>query len=108
MALMPVDEIGEVVVNLAGVVVRQAGGLVIDLTVEHVFSGHSARFFHGVGRRLIRMTTLGGIRIPSSLRTVPKGADARPRRSDWVALWIGVFVWIIIFLAIGVIGSRFL
>ncbi|HAF41749.1 MAG TPA: hypothetical protein DCG90_08290 [Sphingobium sp.] len=103
-----VDEIGEVVVDAAGVVLRHAGGLVVDLTVEHVFSRHTARFFHGVGRRVIALVTLGGKRIPSSLRTVPKGVHARPRRSDWLALWIGILSWIALFMGIGIGVSHFL
>ncbi|MFC3443001.1 hypothetical protein ACFOKF_17655 [Sphingobium rhizovicinum] len=103
-----VDEIGEVVVDVAGVVIRHAGGLVIDLTVDHVFSRHTARFFHGVGRRVIAVATLGGKRIPTSLRTVPRGARARPRRSDWLALWVGIFSWIALFLAIGFGVAHFL
>ncbi|HUD90267.1 hypothetical protein [Sphingobium sp.] len=103
-----VDEIGEVVVDVAGVVLRHAGGLVVDLTVDHVFSRHTARFFHGVGRRVIAVSTLGGKRIPSSLRTVPKGSQARPRRSDWLALWVGILFWIALFLSLGFGVSHFL
>ncbi|QGP79494.1 hypothetical protein [Sphingobium sp. CAP-1] len=103
-----VDDIGEVVVDVAGAALRHAGGLVIDLTVDHVFSRHTARFFHGVGRRLIAVGTLGRVRIPSSLRTVPKGERARPRRSDWLALWVGIISWIALFLAIGLGVSHFL
>lgn len=103
-----VDEIGEVVVDAAGVVLRHAGGLVVDLTVDHVFSRHTARFFHGVGRRVIAVATMGGKRIPSSLRTVPKGVHARPRRSDWLALWVGILFWIALFLSFGFGVSHFL
>ncbi|WP_298399890.1 hypothetical protein [Sphingobium sp.] len=103
-----VDDIGEVVVDVAGVVIRQAGGLVVDLTVDHVFSRHTARFFHGVGRRVIAVATLGGKRIPTSLRTVPRGARARPRRSDWLALWVGILSWIALFLSIGFGVAHFL
>ncbi|WP_420144450.1 hypothetical protein [Sphingobium sp.] len=81
---MPVDEIGEVVIDATGVVLRHAGGLVVDLTVDHIFSRHTARFFHGIGRRMIAIATLGGKRIPSSLRTVPRGSHARPPgRTGW-------------------------
>ena len=38
----------------------------------------------------IAIATLGRKRIPSSLRVVPKGMVPRPRRSDWLALWVGV------------------
>ncbi|SEJ04809.1 hypothetical protein SAMN05518849_102323 [Sphingobium sp. AP50] len=103
-----VDDIGEVVVDVAGVVLRHAGGLVVDLTVDHVFSRHTARFFHGVGRRLIAVATLGRKRIPSSLRAVPRGARARPRRSDWLALWVGIIGWIALFLGIGFGVAHFL
>ncbi|MDO7835887.1 hypothetical protein Q4610_12610 [Sphingobium sp. HBC34] len=103
-----VDDIGEVVVDAAGLVLRHAGGLVVDLTVDHVFSRHTARFFHGVGRRLVAVATLGGKRIPSSLRTVPRGVSARPCRSDWLALWVGVVGWIALFLALGLGVSHFL
>ncbi|BBF68525.1 MULTISPECIES: hypothetical protein [Sphingomonadaceae] len=103
-----VDEIGEVVVDVAGAVLRHAGGFVVDLTVDHVFSRHTARFFHGVGRRLIAVVTVGRCRIPSSLRTVPKGVSARPRRSDWLALWVGILSWIALFLGLGFGVSHFL
>jgi hypothetical protein len=103
-----VDDLGEVVVDVAGAVFRHAGGLVVDLTVDHIFSRHTARFFHGVGRRVITILTLGRTRIPSSLRTVPKGVSARPRRSDWLALWVGILFWIALFLMIGLGVSHFL
>lgn len=102
---MPVDEI---VGEAAGFLFRQAGGLAIDLTVDHIFSRHTARFFHGVGRRVIAVATLGGKRIPSSLRTVPKGVHAKPRASDWLALWVGIVFWIALFLALGFGVSHFL
>jgi hypothetical protein len=106
---MPIDDaIGEVVGEAVGFVVRQAGGLVVDLTVSHIFSRHTARFFHGVGRRAIAVATLGGVRIPSSLRMVPAGMKARPRRADWLALWVGLLFWIALFVAIGVTASRLL
>lgn len=103
-----VDELGEVVVDVAGAVFRHAGGLVVDLTVDHIFSRHTARFFHGVGRRVIAILTLGRIRIPSSLRAVPRGVSARPRRSDWLALWVGILFWVALFLGIGLGVSHFL
>jgi hypothetical protein len=54
-----IDEIGEVVVDVTGAVLRHAGGFVVDMTVDHIFSRHTARFFHGVGRRVIRFGTVG-------------------------------------------------
>lgn len=102
---MPVDDIAS---EAAGFLFRQVGGLVVDLTVDHVFSRHSARFFHGVGRRLIAVATIGRLRIPSSLRVVPKGQSARPHVSDWLALGIGVLGWIALFLSVGVATVHFL
>ncbi|MCP1469960.1 hypothetical protein J3E64_001647 [Sphingobium sp. OAS761] len=102
------DELGEVVIDVAGAVLRHAGGYVVDVTVDHIFSRHTARFFHGVGRRTIAVGTLGRVRVASSLRTVPRGMAARPRRSDWLALWVGILVWTAAFLAIGVGGSLLL
>lgn len=75
--------------------------MVVDLTVSHIFSGPTARFFHGMGRRAVAVATLGRWRIPSSLRRVPRGTRPRPRRSDWMALVIGVMLWIGLFLALG-------
>ena len=98
---MPVDEIGEVVVDLFGSALTNAGSLVVELTVDHIFSGHTARFFHGVGRRTIAIATLGGKRVPSSLRRVPSGVKPRPRRSDWLALWVGILSWIVLFVVVG-------
>lgn len=89
-------------------VVRQIGGFALDLTVEHIFSRHTARFFHGIGRRVIAIATLGRKRIPSSLRAVPKGSRPRPRRSDWLALWTGILFWIALFVALGAGVSHFL
>lgn len=94
------DAIGEAVADAAGAVARHAGGFVVDLASGYVFSGHAARFFHGIGRRSIAVTTWGRIRIPSSLRSVPRGVRPRPRRSDWLALWIGIAIWAGLFLAL--------
>ena len=102
------DAIGEAAAAAAGAVVRDAGGFVVDLAFEYVFSGYTARFFHGLGRRSIAVATWGRIRIPSSLRTVPDGVRPRPRRSDWLALWIGVAVWVSLFLLLCVAGWVFL
>lgn len=100
--------VDEIVGEAAGFLFRQVGGLAVELTVDHIFSRHTARFFHGVGRRLIAMLTLGRMRIPTSLRTVPKGVSARPRRSDWLALWVGILFWVALFFGIGLGVSHFL
>lgn len=102
---MPLDDIADMV---GGAVIRHAGGLVVDLTVEHVFSGYTARFFHGVGRRTLALVTIGRWRIPSSLRTVPVGARARPRRNDWIALGVGVAIWGALAIAVGLLLARIL
>lgn len=85
-----VEEIGEVVIHAAGTVLRHAGGMVADLAFDYIFSRHTPRLFHGIGRRTIAIATLGRKRIPTSLRVVPRGMKPRPRRSDWLALWVGV------------------
>ncbi|WP_242127632.1 hypothetical protein [Sphingobium sp. Sx8-8] len=96
-----VVEVGEVVVHVAGAVLRQAGGLVADLALDYIFSRHTPRLFHGIGRRTIAIATLGRKRIPSSLRVVPRGMKPRPRRNDWLALWVGVGTSIILLAALG-------
>jgi hypothetical protein len=106
---MPIDEIVEGIAFTG----RLVGGALDALSAagmvaEHVFSGHTARFFHGVGRRVIAVVTFGTKRIPTSLRVVPKGSHPRPRRSDWLALWTGILVWIALFVAIGAGVSHFL
>lgn len=95
-----IDEVGEAVGEVAGAVLQQASSLVVDVVIKGIFAGGTARFFHGVGRRAIAATTLGRVRIPSSLRVVPRGAAARPRRSDWIALWVGIATWFMLFAAI--------
>jgi hypothetical protein len=102
------DAIGEAAADAAGAVVRHAGGFIVDLAFAYVFSGYTARFFHGVGRRSIAIATWGHIRIPSSLRTAPKGVRSRPRRSDRLALWIGVAIWLGLFLALCATGWKLL
>ncbi len=94
------DAIGDAVGEIAGAVIQHTGGLVVDVVTAGIFSASTARFFHGVGRRAIAAATFGTVRIPSSLRIVPRGAHARPRRSDWLALWAGVAIWIALFAAI--------
>lgn len=95
-----IDEVAEAVGEVAGAVLQQAGGVVVDVVIEGIFAGGTARFFHGVGRRAIALTTLGKVRIPSSLRVVPRSSRAAPRRSDWIALWVGIAIWITLFAAI--------
>lgn len=102
------DAIGEAAADAAGAVVRHAGGFVVDLALGYVFSGYTARFFHGLGRRSIALATWGRIRIPSSLRTAPRGVHPRPRRSDWLALWIGVAIWFGLFLVLCLTAWKFL
>lgn len=102
------DAVGEIVADAAGAVMQTAGSFVVDLALSYVFSGYTARFFHGLGRRAIAVVTLGRIRISSSLRTAPRGVRPRPRRSDWLALWIGVAIWVSLFLALCLIGWEFL
>jgi hypothetical protein len=84
---VPADEVlGEV----AAFIGRNAVGLVSEL----VFSKYGARYFHGIGRRIIALGTLGRVRIQSSLRQVPKGERPKPRISDWLALFTGAAVWL--------------
>lgn len=102
---MPIDEIAEAV---GGAIIRQVGGFVVELTVEHVFSRHTARFFHGVGRRGLAVITLGLWRIPSSLRVVSLGSSPRPTFGDWFALIFGVLLWTAIAIGAGLLLSHFL
>lgn len=94
------DAIGEAVSEVAGAVIQHAGGFVVDVVIGGIFAGSTARFFHGVGRRAIAAMTLGRVRIASSLRAVPRGVLIRPRRSDWLALWTGIALWVALFVAI--------
>jgi hypothetical protein len=88
---MPLDEVaGEVAAEVLGF----AGRLAMEVAVDHIFSRHTARFFHGVGRRLIAVATLGQVRIPSSLRDVVSGQRPRPRAADWFALGVGIIAWV--------------
>lgn len=106
---MPIDEVIEAIAFTGRLVTGAVNALqAAGMVAEHVFSGHTARFFHGVGRRVIAIATFGTKRIPSSLRIVPKGSHPKPRRSDWLALWIGVAVWIALFLGIGIGVAHFL
>lgn len=91
---MPVDEIiGTVVAEAAGQFVGAVVETAVDVATSSVFRGWLARYFHGIGRRLIAIATLGRKRIPSSLRIVPKGTTPKPRASDWLALWVGLVAW---------------
>ncbi len=60
---------------------------------ELIFNKYVARYFHGVGRHMIMLLTLRSVRIPSSLRMVPKGQKPKPKPSDWLALVVGVLTW---------------
>lgn len=97
---MPIDDIiGEVVGEALEHTARFIGNIAIDAATQSVskfvYSGRVARYFHGIGRHVIAFSTLGRVRIPTSLRIVPKGVTPKPRRSDWVALWVGVGIWLI-------------
>lgn len=88
---MPIDEIaGEFLVEVGA----RAGVAAVDLVSGFVFDKRTLRYFHGIGRRVIVAVTLGRVRIPTSVRHVPKGTTPRPRRSDWVALWVGIGLWL--------------
>lgn len=88
---MPIDDlIGDAV----GEVVAPAVGWAAEQTFAQIFSPHTARFLHGLGRRVIAAATFGTKRIPSSLRMVPKGIKPKPRKADWIALIVGLIVWI--------------
>lgn len=90
---MPVDDlVGEVVGSVAG----EVAGWAVDLVTEQLFSRYTARFFHGVGRRVIAVATFGRKRIPSSLRIVPAGTRPQPDWQDRAALWVGIVSWIIL------------
>lgn len=90
---MPVDElVGEAV----GFVARQAAGVAVDLVVDRIFSRYTARFFHGVGRRVIAVVSFGRKRIPSSLRLIPAGTKPKPRANDWLALFVGIATWLLL------------
>jgi hypothetical protein len=60
---------------------------------ELVFNKYVARYFHGVGRHVIMLLTLGFVRIPSSLRMVPAGTKPKPTAQDWIALIFGILTW---------------
>jgi hypothetical protein len=84
--LMPADEIAEFAA-------RAVIGTVLEVAPQLIFNKYVARYFHGIGRQLIRVCTLGQVPIPSSLRTVPKGTKPKPDVQDWVALFAGVMFW---------------
>jgi hypothetical protein len=73
-----------------GEAVAFVGRVAVELTAEFIFSRHGARYFHGIGRRVIAIVTFGRKRIPSSLRQVPAGMKPTPRSSDWLALVVGI------------------
>jgi hypothetical protein len=78
-----------------GEIVAFVGRVAVELTAEFIFSRHGARYFHGIGRRVIAVLTLGRKRIPSSLRQVPSGTKPKPRASDWLALFVGIVTFIV-------------
>jgi hypothetical protein len=73
-------------------VVRFAGRATVSVALEFVFSKHGARYFHGIGRHFIAIVSLGKVRIPSSLRQVPKGTKPKPTAKDWIALIVGILI----------------
>lgn len=95
---MPIDEL---VGDFAGHVIGEVAGWTVELVAEQIFSRYTARFFHSIGRRVIAIASLGGKRIPSSLRVVPAGTHPKPTTADWFALWVGVASWLL--LATGVL-----
>jgi hypothetical protein len=81
---MPLDELAELGADL---VVRAVGTV-----PELIFNRHVARYFHGIGRRVISILTLGQTRIPSSLRDVTEGTKPEPTIGDWISLVAGIAV----------------
>lgn len=87
---MPLDEIaGAIAAEVAGKVV----GTFAEASVQLIFNKYVARYFHGVGRHVLMAITFGKLRIPSSLREVPKGVKPKPTGLDWLALFVGVVTW---------------
>ena len=88
---MPLDDAaGELVGEVAGYAVR----LVANVGVELIFNKYVARYFHGVGRHVVMVASFGKLRIPSSLRAVSNGKKAKPNALDWLALVVGVAIWV--------------
>jgi hypothetical protein len=81
---MPLDELAE----LGAELVFRAVGTVPEL----IFNRHVARYFHGIGRRVIAILTLGQIRISSSLRVATEGTKPEPTIADWISLIVGITV----------------
>ncbi len=77
-------------VEFAGRLAINVAGSAIELAYEFIFSKYGARYFHGIGRHVIAVVTLGQKRIPSSLRQFPKGSVPKPKSSDWLALYVGI------------------
>jgi hypothetical protein len=97
---MPIEEIiGEAVGEAVKHTARFVGDIATDVATQSVskliYSGRVARYFHGIGRLVIAFATFGRVRIPTSLRVVPKGVTPKPRRSDWVALLMGIGIWVV-------------
>jgi hypothetical protein len=87
---MPLDEIAGAIV---GEVVGKAAGVVVDVSLQLIFNKYVARYFHGIGRHILKIASVGMLNIPSSLREVPKGTRAKPNALDWLALVVGVAAW---------------
>ena len=97
---MPIDEIigeavGEAVKHTAHLIGNVATEVAAQSVSKLIYSGRVERYFHGIGRLAIAFSTLGRVRIPTSLRVVPKGVTPKPRRSDWVALLVGIGIWVV-------------
>jgi hypothetical protein len=82
---MPADALFEIV--------AEVGLRAVANVPELLFNKYVARYFHGVGRHVIMLLTLGYVRIPSSLRIVPKGTRPKPTVQDWIALITGILTW---------------
>jgi hypothetical protein len=92
-----VDDAAEFAARLA----LNVAGSALELVYDFIFSKYGARYFHGIGRHVIAIVTLGRKRIPSSLRQCPKGSRPKPTSSDWIALYVGIATFV--FAAGGVI-----
>ncbi len=81
---MPYDELIEIGAKLAFRAATSAP--------ELIFNRHVARYFHGIGRRVIVVLTLGSVRIISSKRHGIDQQKPEPMPRDWFALAVGVMV----------------
>ena len=80
--------------EIAELALRAAFNVAVEFVPELIFNKYVARYFHGVGRHVVMLLTLGFWRIPSSLREVPKGSKAKPTAQDWFALLVGIATWV--------------